>query len=91
MKTGYGVFFQCDNGRTICVVATDSYTRAQMLNSKLADFLRSRELFGTEPCAAKTTEDFELFEHFEKLEKKYGSQRILRNGIGEVLLAVKEA
>ena len=27
MKNGYGVFFQYDNGRTICVAATDDHNK----------------------------------------------------------------
>ena len=91
MKTGHGVFFQYDNGRTICVAATDDYTKAQTLFQKLNFYINARATFGVGPDSAEAPEDRKLFAHFDRLTSKLGSQRILRSGTGEILLFVKEA
>lgn len=91
MKNGYGIFFQYDNGRTVCVAASDDFTKAQALLGKLLFYLNAREGFGAKAETAADPEDRKLFAHFEKLEKKYGSARVLRDGVGEILLYLKEA
>lgn len=91
MKNGYGVFIQYDSGRTICVAATDSFTHAQAMHGKLRFYINARGAFKVGPDSAGSPEDRQLFEHFEKLERKYGSARVLRDGVGEILLYVKEA
>lgn len=90
MKIGHGVFFQYDNGRTICVAATDDYTKAQAIFHKLNFFLKARDSFGAGHLVSKDEDERQLFEHFEKLERRLGGERILRSGTGEILLAIKE-
>ena len=91
MRTGHGIFFQYDNGRTVCVAAVQDFTEAQRLYSKLHAFLDAREAFGATPEMTKDPDDRKLFEHFERLEKRLGSGRVLRSGTGEILLYIKEA
>lgn len=90
MKIGHGVFFQYDNGRTICVAAAKDHATAQSLFHKLTFYLKARDSFGGGHLVSKDEDERDLFEHFEKLERRLGSERILRSGTGEILLAIKE-
>lgn len=90
MKNGYGVFFQYDNGRTICVAATDDYNKVQTVYSKLNFYINAKAAFGVGPDSAENPEDRKLFAHLDRLASKLGSGRILRSGTGEILLFTKE-
>ena len=90
MKNGYGVFFQFDNGRTVCVAATDDHTTALTIYQKLNFYINAKATFGVGPDSAEDPHDRKLFAHFDRLTAKLGSERILRSGTGEILLFTKE-